>query len=227
LNSNKSRSIRSFVARAGRLTDGQRKAIDRLWPRIGVTQDGPLLDLDDLFGRHAQRILEIGFGNGESLAQMAFAEPASDFLGVEVHQPGIGHFLLLSEQMALDNVRVARADALDFLERRIARPAFHRVQIYFPDPWPKKRHHKRRLVRSDTIALLVSSLFSGGCLHLATDWQEYAESMLDLLEGCALLRNTAGPTCYAEQPAYRPLTKFEDRGRRLGHGVWELVFERR
>jgi tRNA (guanine-N7-)-methyltransferase len=184
------------------------------------------LDLDALFERQQPRVLEIGFGNGESLVAMAAAHVDTDFLGVEVHSPGIGHCLLLLEQLALGNVRVLRGDALDLLRCGFDGPAFQRIQIYFPDPWPKKRHHKRRLVRQDTVDLLTSRLLSGGQLHLATDWQQYAEDMLRLLESSAELRNLAGKNQFSEPRGDRPVTRFERRGRQLGHGVWELLFER-
>ena len=226
MSADRRRTIRSYASRPGRLTQGQRNAFERLWPRYGLEPVGSPLDLDALFERQRPRVLEIGFGNGESLVAMAAAHVDTDFLGVEVHSPGIGHCLLLLEQLALGNVRVLRGDALDLLLCGFDGPAFQRIQIYFPDPWPKKRHHKRRLVRQDTVDLLTSRLLSGGQLHLATDWQQYAEDMLRLLESSAELRNLAGKNQFSGPRGDRPVTKFERRGRQLGHGVWELLFER-
>jgi tRNA (guanine-N7-)-methyltransferase len=219
------RRIRSFVRREGRLTAGQRRALEVLWPLYGIAEEDPL-DLDGEFGRAAPRTLEIGFGNGDSLAQMAEAAPEEDFLGIEVHRPGIGHLLQEIEARGLRNVRVMNRDAVEVLERQIPASSLERVLLFFPDPWHKKKHHKRRILQPRFIELLARALRPGGRFHMATDWQDYAEHMRAEMEQATEFRNVAGPGCYAEKPAYRPTTKFELRGQRLGHGVWDLVYER-
>ncbi len=221
------RRIRSFVRREGRLTSGQQRALDALWPRFGLEADGTPLDLDAAFGRHAARVLEIGFGNGESLAEMAAGAPYTDFIGIEVHRPGVGHLLMRIEAQGLTNVRVMCADAVEVLEHQIPDGTLARVQLFFPDPWHKRRHHKRRIVQPGFVALLARKLAHGGHLHFATDWQNYAEHMLEVLKASPDLGNAAPPgEDYCPRPPYRPLTKFEARGQRLGHGVWDLIFER-
>jgi tRNA (guanine-N7-)-methyltransferase len=208
------------------MTPAQRRALDRLWPRFGVPPgDGPL-DLDALFGRRAPRVLEIGFGMGGSLLAMAAAAPEQDFLGIEVHRPGIGRLLAGLEAQGLGNVRVAEGDAVLLLRERLAEGTLDRLLLFFPDPWPKKRHHKRRLLQAGFVALAASRLQPGGVLHAATDWEPYAEQMLELLGACPLLQNLAPDGRYVPRPAYRPPTKFEQRGRALGHGVWDLMFRR-
>ncbi len=220
------RRIRSFVRREGRLTAGQRRALEVLWPLYGIAEEDPL-ELDGEFGREAPRTLEIGFGNGDSLAQMAEAAPEEDFLGIEVHRPGIGHLLQQIEARGLHNVRVMNRDAVEVLERQIPAASLDRVLLFFPDPWHKKKHHKRRILQPRFIELLGRALRPGGRFHMATDWQDYAEHMRAEMEQAAQFRNVAGPGRYAEKPAYRPTTKFERRGQRLGHGVWDLVYEKR
>ncbi|HEY5789848.1 MAG TPA: tRNA (guanosine(46)-N7)-methyltransferase TrmB [Gammaproteobacteria bacterium] len=209
------------------MTPAQRRALEALWPRFGVPPgDGPL-DLDALFGRHAPRVLEIGFGMGGSLLAMAAAAPEQDFLGIEVHRPGIGRLLAGLEAAGLGNVRVAEGDAVLLLRERLAAGSLDRLLLFFPDPWPKKRHHKRRLLQAGFVELVASRLRPGGVLHAATDWEPYAEQMLALLEACPRLENLAGSARFVPRPEYRPPTKFEQRGRALGHGVWDLVFRRR
>jgi tRNA (guanine-N7-)-methyltransferase len=220
-----SRTIRSFVRREGRITRAQKQALTRLWPRYGLEANA-LLDLDACFGRAAPRTLEIGFGNGELLACMAGEEPAMDFLGIEVHRPGIGHLLLELERRELGNVRVICADAVQVLKNCLSDAALDRVLLFFPDPWPKKRHHKRRIVQPEFVELLARRLRPGGLLHMATDWVDYAQHMLEVMTGTASFRNRAGSGNTSPRPDYRPVTKFEQRGRRLGHGVSELLFER-
>lgn len=220
------RRIRSFVRREGRLTAGQRRALEALWPLYGITCEDPL-DLDREFGRQAPRTLEIGFGNGVSLAQMAEVAPGNDFLGIEVHRPGIGRLLEEIEARGLSNVRVMNRDAVEVLERQVPAASLDRVLLFFPDPWHKKKHHKRRILQPRFIELLARALRPGGHFHLATDWRDYAEHMLAEMEQATAFRNVAGPGRYADKPAYRPTTKFERRGQRLGHGVWDLVYERR
>lgn len=218
--------IRSFVRREGRLTAGQQRALDTLWVRYGVDLGDEALDLETLFGRLAPRILEIGFGNGEALATLAQAHPEMDCLGIEVHRPGVGHLLLRAEALNLGNLRVLCADAVAVLEQRLPDACLDHIHIFFPDPWPKKRHHKRRLIRTEVAALLAAKLKPGGRLHLATDWEDYARHMLEVLEAEQRLVNTQQPGLFAADSGDRPVTRFERRGRRLGHQVWELVFER-
>lgn len=220
------RPIRSFVRREGRLTPGQQKALDELWPLYGIDDATSPLDLDELFGRNAPRVLEIGFGNGASLAEMAKNQPDHDFIGIEVHRPGVGQLLNSIQTHELENVRVACTDAVELIKHRIADKSLDRVQIYFPDPWHKKRHHKRRIIQPSFVNVLANKLRHGGHLHLATDWQDYAEQMLvDVSENSRFI-NCGNDSGYIERPSYRPITKFEQRGHRLGHGVWDLLFKR-
>lgn len=220
------RSIRSFVMRAGRMTVGQQRAYDQFWPRYGLKVADGALALQDLFGRDAPVVLEIGFGMGKSLADMAEAEPEKDFIGVEVHPPGVGSLLMEVEKRGLTNVRVYAEDAVEVMEHCVPAGSLARVQLYFPDPWHKKRHHKRRLVQPAFVQSVRGALEIGGLFHLATDWENYAEHMLDVMETADGFRNQMGPAQYVERPAFRPETKFERRGQRLGHGVWDLLYER-
>lgn len=223
------RPVRSFVLREGRLTAAQERAFRELWPRFGVDwtpEKGPL-DLRTLFGNDRPMVLEVGFGNGEVLADLAERYPERNFLGVEVHRPGVGHLLLQAEGRGLANVRVLRHDAVELLERGLAPASLDGVLLFFPDPWPKKRHHKRRILNSAFVTLLARAIRPGGRFHAATDWEPYALQMLEVLTAADdLFASTAGPGAFSPRPAYRPLTKFEQRGRRLGHGVWDLVFRR-
>ena len=218
------RTIRSFVRREGRITRGQQRALDELWPKYGIAVDDDT-GLDRIFGRSALRTLEIGFGNGEALAEMAAQQPEQDFIGIEVHRPGVGHLLQLLEQRGIENVRIYHADAVQVVQG-LPDHCLDRVLLFFPDPWHKKRHHKRRIVQPAFIQLLAKKLKPGGMLHLATDWQDYAEHMLAVMQATDQFRNCAGAGQYASKPDYRPVTKFEQRGRRLGHDVWDLLFER-
>lgn len=220
------RPIRSFVRREGRLTPGQQKALDELWPQFGIDDNHDLLDLDRLFGRQAPRVLEIGFGNGASLAEMAKNQPDQDFIGIEVHRPGVGQLLKAIQTDELSNVRVADSDAVELLKHRIADKSLDRIQIYFPDPWHKKRHHKRRIIQPQFVNVLADKLKHGGYLHLATDWENYAEQMLSDVSGNQRFQNCGNDSGFIERPGYRPITKFEQRGQRLGHGVWDLLFKR-
>lgn len=220
------RTIRSFVRREGRLTPGQERALDKLWPDFGIDEGTESLNLDVLFGRDAPKVLEIGFGNGASLAEMAKQQPDHDFIGVEVHRPGVGQLLKSIETEALSNVRVACTDAVELLKSRVPDKSLDRVQIYFPDPWHKKRHNKRRIIQPAFVSLLTDKLKHGGHLHLATDWQDYAEQMLVDVSDNERFKNCSHNGDYIERPDYRPLTKFEQRGHRLGHGVWDLLFKR-
>jgi tRNA (guanine-N7-)-methyltransferase len=220
------RTVRSFVRRQGRLTPGQQRAIDTLWSQFAIDEGDSLIDLNSLFGRDAPKVLEIGFGNGASLAQMAAAQPEIDFVGVEVHRPGVGQLLNAIEEQGLTNIRVACTDAVVLLEERIAANALDRLQLYFPDPWHKKRHHKRRIIQASFVKLLSEKISSGGHLHMATDWQHYAEQMLEDLSNNDDFINCSDESDYIPRPDYRPLTKFEQRGHKLGHGVWDLLFKR-
>ncbi len=222
------RPIRSFVLRQGRFTAAQERAFAELWPRYGVDWlPGTALDLRQLFGNDRPVVLEIGFGNGDSLAEMVAADPGRNWLGVEVHGPGVGHLLLEIERRGLTNLRLIRHDAVELLAQGIAPGVLDRVQLYFPDPWPKKRHHKRRILSPQFVIVLGRAIRPGGIFHAATDWEPYAEQMLAVLEAPGSpFENTAGPGRFAERPPERPLTRFERRGERLGHRVRDLVFRR-
>ncbi len=216
--------IRSFVTRAGRLSPAQARAIDELGPQFCLPYQKSTLDVDQAFGRHAPVILEIGFGMGGSTAEIAAGMPDTNFLGVEVHTPGVGSLLKLIGEQQLTNLRLIQHDAVEVLTHMIAPASLTGVHVFFPDPWHKARHNKRRLIQGPLVQLLASRLAPGGYLHCATDWQEYAEQMLEVLNAEPALRNTA--EAYAPRPEYRPVTKFENRGLKLGHGVWDLVFRR-
>jgi tRNA (guanine-N7-)-methyltransferase len=222
------RPIRSFVVRAGRLTAGQARALEDLWPRYGVEFSPAPLDFERVFDRAAPRTLEIGFGNGEHLAALAAAHPQRDYFGIEVHRPGVGHLLMLAAERGLTNVRASQHDAVEVLREQIAPGALDEVLILFPDPWHKKRHHKRRLIQPPFVELIGSRLRAGGVLRLATDWEEYARQMLDVLGAAgALFANESPSGDWMPRPEERTPTRFERRGARLGHGVWDLAFRRR
>ncbi len=221
------RQIRSFVLRAGRMTAGQQRAWDQYWPEWGRDIEQGLLNPEQSFGRSAPLVMEIGFGMGGSLAAQAQAQPDTDWLGVEVHKPGVGKlFHTLSEQGS-NNVRVYCEDAVQVLQHCVAESSLDGLQIFFPDPWHKKRHHKRRLIRPEFIGLVAQRIKPGGFLHLATDWQHYAEQMLQVVDAEQGFSNAGGLGQYSPRPDSRPLTKFESRGQRLGHGVWDLYYQRR
>jgi tRNA (guanine-N7-)-methyltransferase len=218
--------IRSYVLRAGRVGSGQARALAEIGPQFLLPYQPAELDLGVVFGRVAARILEIGFGMGEGLAEIAAAHPENDYLGVEVHTPGVGALLKQIGERGLTNVRVIQHDAVDVLNRMLAPASLAGIHIFFPDPWHKKRHHKRRLIKPPFVAQLRSKLKPGGILHLATDWEDYAQQMMEVLSCAEGLSNTCGDGQFAPRPEHRPLTKFELRGERLGHGVWDLVFSR-
>ena len=220
------RHIKSFVLRQGRLTDAQARAFDEHWARYGLEFGGASLDLDAAFGRRAPRILEIGFGNGEQLHAASLSDPQRDYLGIEVHRPGVGRLLNALAKDGVTNARVLNVDAVEVLTKGIADGALAQVRIYFPDPWPKKRHHKRRLIQPALAKLIASKLERGGLLHLATDWADYAEHMLDVLEAEPAFVNAAGPRAFSPCPDWRRETHFERRGKRLGHGVYDLIYRR-
>ena len=220
------RAVRSFVMRAGRTTDAQQRALIELWPRYGLPFSATAVDLAMLFGRAAPCTLEIGFGNGEHLAARALAEPARNFLGAEVHRPGIGHLLRIAAAASLSNLRIVDHDAVDVLQYQLAPGTLDEIQILFPDPWPKKRHHKRRLIQPEFATLVASRLRIGGQLRLATDWAPYAEHMRLVLDACPLLASLAAGTPDHEH-AGRAATRFERRGLRLGHQVSDFAYQRR
>lgn len=221
------RTVRSFVRRDGRMTEAQRQAFATIWPRVGLELQAGPLDFAHVFQRVAPRILEIGFGSGHSLLAMAKLHPTQDFIGIETHQPGIGMLLAGIEAAQLTNIRLYYADAVEVLEKCIPAESLDIVQIFFPDPWPKRKHHKRRLIQTPFINLLISKLKTNGALHLATDWQHYAEHMMQVLSAFPQLTNLAGPLQYANRSTQRPvLTKFEQRGTHAGHAIWELQFKK-
>ena len=219
------RRIRSFVTRAGRLSTAQAKAIETLGPKFCLPYAKAPCDFSQVFGRTAPTILEIGFGMGDTTAKIAAGMPEKDFIGVEVHTPGVGSLLKLIGEQGLGNLRIIQHDAFEVVTHMIAPDSLAGVHVFFPDPWHKARHNKRRLIQSPFVKLLVSRIAPGGYLHCATDWEEYAEQMLQVLGEEPALKNTADG--YAPRPDYRPVTKFENRGLKLGHGVWDLVFVKR
>lgn len=218
------RTIKSFILRQGRLTQGQQRALDEQWPVFGIDYEAKLLDFEVLFGNTNPVILEIGFGNGESLLQMAAENPEQNFIGIEVHRPGVGHLLHLIQEHGIQNLRVMNHDAIDILQNQITDHSLDRVQLYFPDPWHKKKHNKRRIVQTSFLDMLARLLKADSKIHFATDWEHYAKHMMQTLENHDVFENVAGNNQYSPKPDYRPITKFERRGQRLGHGVWDLVF---
>lgn len=219
------RAIKSYVLRQGRLTRGQQQALEQLWTVYGIDFKPERIDLDSLCKRSAAVTLEIGFGNGDSLVQQAVSNPHNDYLGIEVHRPGVGHLLHLADDAGITNLRVINHDAVEVLQQQIPDHSLDCVQLFFPDPWHKKRHHKRRIVNQGFIQLVHQKLKPGGLFHLATDWEDYAEHMLAEMEQATGFSNSAGTGDYANNTG-RPATKFEHRGRRLGHGVWDLVYRK-
>ncbi len=219
------RPIRSFVLRQGRFSPAQQRAVETLMPRFGVAYRESPLDLRELFGREAPVVAEVGFGMGETTAAIARENPDTDYLAIEVHGPGVGSLLKRLEGESIANVRLVQHDAVEVLRHMIPESSLAAIHVFFPDPWPKKRHHKRRLLQAPFVALAASRLAPGGVLHVATDWQEYAEHVLAVCESCSLLENTAKQ--FAARPAWRPETKFERRGAALGHGVWDIIFRRK
>ncbi len=220
------RRIRSFVLRAGRATVAQERALKELWPQYGIDNAGAL-DLTATFGRDAVRCLEIGFGTGEVIGALAESHPERDYLGIEVHRPGVGRLLLRAQERNLKNLRVIVTDAVDVLKERIDDASFDEILVFFPDPWHKKRHHKRRLVGASFAALAAAKLRAGGTLRLATDWEDYAQQMLAVCNAEPDLVSASSDSGFVERPAFRQPTRFERRGARLGHGVWDLAFQKR
>lgn len=220
------RRIRSFVLREGRLTKGQQRSLDLFWPTMGLEHQATPYDMKAVFGREADLVLEIGFGMGKSLVQMAKASPDKDFIGIEVHKPGVGACLGEAETEGVKNLRVFEHDAIEILNDSIADNSLSTVQLFFPDPWHKKRHHKRRIVQAEFAQLLRRKLKIGGVFHVATDWENYAEHMLEVMKVAEGYSNLSETNDYVPRPEHRPLTKFENRGVNLGHGVWDLMFKK-
>ena len=222
-----SRRIKSFVLRQGRMSKAQQTALDQVWPRFGLAPDGECLDLSTLFGREAPTYVEIGFGMGASLAKMALDNPDRNYIGIEVHKPGVGALCKLIEENQITNIRLFNHDAVEILEKRIPLKSLSGVYLFFPDPWHKARHKKRRIVQPAFVAKLAEHLVAGGEFHMATDWEDYAEHMMEVMTAAPDYINAAGEGQFTPRPDYRPLTKFEQRGHRLGHGVWDLIFVNR
>ena len=220
------RQVKSYVLRAGRMTVGQQRGWDEVWPTMGLTIENGMQNIHDQFSREAPLVLEIGFGMGLSLLQMAKQEPDKNFIGIEVHRPGVGSLLNEAEKAELTNIRLYCDDAVEVLKHCIPNESIDRLQLYFPDPWHKKRHHKRRLIQPNFVQALREKIKIGGIFHMATDWENYAEHMLDVMQKAEGFDNTSVEGNYVSRPDYRPITKFEKRGERLGHGVWDLLFKR-
>ena len=220
------RRIRSFVIRGGRMTASQQLALDQQFEHYGLRPESGIVDWATVFGNDHPVVLEIGFGMGDSLATMAQAEPNVNFVGVEVHRPGVGRLMALANKAALNNLRIYNADVIDVLHHCIAANSLARINIYFPDPWHKKRHNKRRIVNEEFVQLIRQKMKQGGIIHMATDWEPYAEHMMEVLSAAEGFKNQAGEGQYTPRPDHRPLTKFEKRGEKLGHGVWDLFFEK-
>jgi tRNA (guanine-N7-)-methyltransferase len=222
----KRRPIKSFVLRSGRMTDGQRIAYEALLDQRGLFLDKGMIDYSEVFGRSAPVVIEIGFGMGTSLAQMAEEAPEQDFIGIEVHRPGVGRLLALSESKELDNVRVYNEDAIQVLDQCIPDESIDTLQLFFPDPWHKARHNKRRIVQADFVQQIRRKLKKGGIFHMATDWEHYSEQMMEVMTEAEGFSNTLAEGEFSPRPDNRPITKFETRGQKLGHGVWDLLFEK-
>lgn len=220
------RTVRSFVLRTGRMTEGQQRAMDEQWPALGLELKDGSLDIAAAFNREAPVILEIGFGMGDSLIQMAQAQPEKNYIGIEVHTPGVGRLMNNITELGLTNIRIYAEDAVEVLKDCIPDGSLDGLQLFFPDPWHKARHHKRRIVQPSFAESLRGKLKLGGVFHMATDWQNYAEHMMDVMSAAPGYSNTAGDGQYSPQPEWRPVTKFQRRGEKLGHGVWDLMFER-
>jgi len=221
------RTIKSFVKREGRMTPGQKRALTSLWPRYGIDLSADtIIEFNTVFSTPGPIILEIGFGMGEAIAAMADHNRAENFVGIEVHRPGVGRLLACAEKLNLVNLAVICADAVDVINHHIEDNSLQRVQIFFPDPWHKKKHHKRRLIQAEFVSLLAKKIVPGGQLHIATDWQHYAEHIIEVLQASPDFENCAKNARYVERPSQRPLTRFEQRGQRLGHGVWDILFDK-
>ena len=222
----KHRRIRSFVVRAGRMTEGQQRAYDENWDEYGLELEGGMLNYSGLFGNDGPVTVEIGFGMGDSLIEMARRAPEKNFIGIEVHPPGVGRLLARAKEEGLTNIRVFCDDAIEVLATRIPDASLHCVQLFFPDPWHKKRHKKRRIVQPEFAQTIRNKLSIGGTFHMATDWEPYSEHMMEVMSAAKGYKNQAGDGKFSPQPDFRPVTKFQKRGEKLGHGVWDLIFER-
>jgi len=220
------RTVRSFVMRAGRTTEGQQKALEEVWPEMGLELKDGAINFAEVFGCEAPVVLEIGFGMGASLIEMATQQPDKNYIGIEVHRPGVGRLLASVKELGLTNIRVYAEDAVEVLADCIPDGSLHALQLFFPDPWHKKKHHKRRIVQPEFVQNIRQKLEVGGYFHMATDWENYAEHMMEVMSGAEGFTNKAGEGEYSPQPEWRPVTKFQKRGERLGHGVWDLMFER-
>ncbi len=218
------RKIQSFVKRSGRLSKGQSLGLNELWSNFGIDVDSSTLDFEEIFSNQNDVTLEVGFGNGDSLLEMAIQEPNQNFLGIEVYEAGVGRLINEANKKNVGNLKVIKEDAVEVLENNVADDSISNFQLFFPDPWHKKRHHKRRIVQMGFLDLLSKKLKSNGTAHIATDWQDYAEHIMETLESHPHFKNLAGDHIYSERPEYRPLTKFENRGQKLGHGVWDIIF---
>ena len=221
------RTIKSFVKREGRMTPGQKRALESLWPRYGIdlTADN-IIQFETLFSNPNSVVLEIGFGMGEAIVAMANDNPNENFVGIEVHRPGVGRLLACADKLNLNNIAVICADAVDVINHHIENNSLQRIQIFFPDPWHKKKHHKRRIIQADFVSSLARKLVTGGHIHIATDWKNYAEHIIEVLQTSPNFENTATNTRFVERPPHRPLTRFEQRGQRLGHDVWDIVYRK-
>ncbi|MFT2110895.1 tRNA (guanosine(46)-N7)-methyltransferase TrmB [Marinomonas sp. 2405UD68-3] len=226
-NTLKKRTIRSFVVRSGRMTDGQQKAYDVNWAIYGLHLEEGLLNYQTVFGREADVVVEVGFGMGSSLVEMAKKSPEKDFIGIEVHPPGVAKLMMLADEAGVKNIRVFCDDAIEVMASCIPNESVSTFQLFFPDPWHKKKHNKRRIVQASFAEKIAAILKPSGTFHMATDWEPYAEHMIEVMEAQALYENVAGTGAYHPRPDWRPLTKFERRGERLGHGVWDLIYSKK
>ncbi len=222
----KKKAVRSYVIRAGRMTDGQKKAFDQWWPEYGLSLHDGEIAPEEVFGRKAPLVVEVGFGMGASLLEMAQNEPDKDFIGIEVHPPGVGRIISCAGEVGIKNLRIYLADAVDVLTDCIPESSVSRFQLFFPDPWHKKKHNKRRIVQQPFAALVREVLSADAHFHMATDWEDYADHMMEVMSLAPGYENSAGPYLFSEIPEYRPNTKFEARGERLGHGVWDIIFRK-
>jgi len=219
------RTIQSFVRRSGRLSKAQKIGLNELWPNYGVELvDGRMLDFGELFAKKQDVVLEVGFGNGDSLLAMAIDQPQTNFLGIEVYEAGIGRLINEANKHQLSNLKIIKNDAVEVLKHHIDNDSLSAFQLFFPDPWHKKKHHKRRILQTSLLDMLTDKLKTHGIIHIATDWENYAEHIMETMEAHPHFKNTLGDHIYSPRPAHRPLTKFENRGQRLGHGVWDILF---
>ena len=218
------RKIQSFVRRSGRLSKAQSTGLNELWPTYGVNLDNKTINLDELFNKPQSVTLEVGFGNGDSLLEMALQQPQNNFLGIEVYEAGIGRLINEANKKRLSNLKIIKGDAVEILENNIEDDSISCLQLFFPDPWHKKKHHKRRIIQTSFLDTLKNKLINGGIVHIVTDWEDYAEHIMETMENHPDFKNTAGDHIYSARPKHRPLTKFENRGQKLGYGVWDIIF---